>query len=76
MKYASAHDLRRNFGTRWAPRVMPATLCELIRHKTIETTMRYYVEANAKSTATALWETYRSRTDLGASLGAVGNATF
>ena len=25
-KFASAHDLRRSFGTRWAPRVKPATL--------------------------------------------------
>ena len=23
IKYASAHDLRRSFGERWAPRVMP-----------------------------------------------------
>ena len=42
-KYASAHDLRRSFGTRWASRVKPATLQLLMRHRSIETTMKYYV---------------------------------
>jgi integrase len=40
-KYASAHDLRRSFGTRWARRVMPATLKRLMRHAEIATTMKY-----------------------------------
>jgi len=31
-KYASAHDLRRSFGTRWAKRVMPVVLQKLMRH--------------------------------------------
>ncbi len=38
-KYASAHDLRRAFGTRWAKRVMPAILQRLMRHADIGTTM-------------------------------------
>ena len=76
VKYASAHNLRRSFGARWAPLVMPATLRELMRHESIETTMRYYVGANAKSTAAALWEAHRGRADLGASLGATQAATF
>lgn len=42
-KSASAHDFRRAFGTRWATRVQPAILRELMRHQSIETTMRYYV---------------------------------
>ena len=44
VKHASAHDLRRSFATRWAPRVMPATLQKLMRHRTIATTLAYYVD--------------------------------
>jgi hypothetical protein len=32
VKYASAHDLRRIFGERWASRVVPQVLMELMRH--------------------------------------------
>jgi integrase len=46
-QYATAHDLRRSFGTRWAKRVMPAVLKELMRHSSINTTMGYYVEQAA-----------------------------
>lgn len=41
-KFASAHDFRRAFGVRWAVRVMPAVLKELMRHADISTTMKYY----------------------------------
>lgn len=54
-KYASAHDLRRSFGERWASRVMPQVLRELMRHESIETTMKYYVGRNAQTTAAVLW---------------------
>jgi integrase len=53
--YASAHDLRRSFGERWSTRVMPQVLMELMRHESIETTMKYYVGRNAERTADALW---------------------
>ena len=56
VKYASAHDLRRSFGERWAVRVMPHVLMVLMRHESIETTMRYYVGRNAQTTAAILWE--------------------
>ena len=56
VKYASAHDLRRAFGARWAARVMPAQLKELMRHEDISTTMKYYVGHNAEATADAIWE--------------------
>jgi integrase len=59
VKYASAHDLRRAFGVRWAARVMPAQLMELMRHESIETTLRYYVGANAQRTNDAIWDAYR-----------------
>lgn len=42
-KFASAHDFRRSFGTRWARLVKPLTLQRLMRHSAIETTLRYYV---------------------------------
>ena len=54
-KYASPHDLRRSFGSRWALRVMPIYLKELMRHSNIATTMRYYVEVQAQELATAIW---------------------
>src|SRR5690606_34290384 len=53
-KYASAHDLRRAFGTRWAGRVQPATLRELMRHASIETTLKYYVGSRGESIAVEL----------------------
>lgn len=40
-KFAGAHDLRRAFGTRWSKRVMPAVLKQLMRHRSIETTMSF-----------------------------------
>jgi integrase len=60
VKYASAHDLRRSFGLRWASRVMPQVLMELMRHESIETTMRYYVGRNAQSTAAVLWAAHEA----------------
>ena len=59
VKFASAHDLRRSFGARWANLIMPQQLRELMRHESIDTTMRYYVGRNAQTTADALWEAYR-----------------
>lgn len=58
VKYASAHDLRRAFGERWAARIMPAQLRELMRHESIETTLRYYVGTNAERTADACWAAF------------------
>ncbi len=54
-KYASAHDLRRSFGTRWAKKVMPAILKRLMRHSSIATTMSYYVDLDADEMAIDLW---------------------
>ncbi len=55
-KTASAHDLRRAFGERWAARLMPAQLMELMRHESIDTTLSYYVGRNAERTAAMLWD--------------------
>ena len=59
-KFASAHDLRRSFGTRWAPRVKPATLQRLMRHALIQTTLRYSVELDADEMAEELWQAHGS----------------
>lgn len=61
VKHASAHDLRRAFGARWAPKVMPAVLQQLMRHESVETTMRYYVGQNAEATADAVWNAWQER---------------
>jgi len=58
VKYASAHDLRRTFGERWADRVDAQVLMELMRHEDISTTLRYYVGRNARRTSRALWRAY------------------
>jgi hypothetical protein len=57
-KYAIAHDLRRSFGTRWAPRVKPATLQLLMRHADIGTTIKYYVAQDAADVADELWASF------------------
>jgi integrase len=56
VKFASAHDLRRSFGFRWAIRVQPAVLQQLMRHESIETTMKYYVTQDAEAVADVLWD--------------------
>jgi integrase len=68
-KFASAHDLRRAFGQRWAAKVMPTVLRELMRHASINTTMAYYVGTNAEATADVLWSA------VGTSLGTTDNST-
>jgi integrase len=62
-KYATAHDLRRSFGTRWAPRVKPATLQLLMRHADIGTTMKYYVAQDAADVADELWAGFGPKDD-------------
>ena len=61
VKFASAHDLRRSFGTRWAPRVKPATLQLLMRHRSIETTLKYYVAQDADEIADELWKAFSEK---------------
>jgi integrase len=56
--YASAHDLRRSFGERWALRVPTPVLQELMRHENIQTTLKYYVGQNANRTAEVVWAAF------------------
>lgn len=58
VKFASAHDFRRAFGDRWALRVMPAVLQLLMRQKSIDTTMKFYMGRSAQATADVVWEAY------------------
>ena len=45
-KYASAHDLRRSFATRWAPKVPRILLRGWMRHRSYLTTDQYYVDVD------------------------------
>jgi integrase len=58
-KFASAHDLRRSFGLRWATRVLPQVLQGMMRHKDISTTMTYYVGSLAETTAAGIWSAWK-----------------
>lgn len=55
-KTATSHDFRRAFGTRWALVVHPLILQRMMRHKNVETTMRYYIDLDADKVADELWE--------------------
>jgi integrase len=55
-KFASAHDLRRAFGTRLARQgIKPITLKALMRHSSITTTLSYYVDNDVDDLAADLW---------------------
>lgn len=54
-KTLTAHDLRRAFGQRWAARVKPLILQKLMRHKSLTTTQRFYVETEDTDVADAVW---------------------
>lgn len=53
-RHATCHDFRRSFGDRWARKVMPPDLKELMRHRSIETTMKYYVGRDVDSISARL----------------------
>lgn len=57
-KFATAHDLRRSFGTRWSKQVKTAVLQQLMRHADIKTTMDYYVDQDADDVADDLWREF------------------
>lgn len=59
-RFASAHDLRRSFGERWAMKVMPQALMQLMRHESMETTLKFYVGRNAEKIAEAVWNADQS----------------
>lgn len=62
-KFASAHDLRRAFGTRWSLLVRPPILMAMMRHADIQTTMKYYVCHDAAAAADEIWRATDTFTD-------------
>jgi len=70
-RFASAHDYCRAFGTRWARKVMPATLQLLMRHASIATTMAYYVDLGTDEIADDLWAKHSPETNAGTILGTI-----
>ncbi|MBA2117073.1 tyrosine-type recombinase/integrase [Bremerella alba] len=54
-KFAGLHDLRRSFGQRWAQKALPQHLMQLMRHESIETTLKYYVGSDARIVSQAIW---------------------
>jgi integrase len=64
-KFASAHDLRRSFGNRWARRVTTPVLMKLMRHESIQTTMSYYVDLDADALAEDLWRDHGQASSIG-----------
>jgi len=57
-KFASAADLRRSFGRRWADKVKPHILQQLMRHEDIQTTMEFYVQSDAEDFAETVWQAF------------------
>jgi integrase len=53
-----AGDFRLAFRERWVSRAMLEQLQELMRHESIETTLRYYVGRNAERTADVCWDAF------------------
>ena len=51
---------------------MPQVSMELMRHESIETTLRYYVGRNAQQTASVLWEAHKLA--VGVNLGVSANS--
>ena len=48
--------------TRWATKVMPPILQIFMRHDSIETTLKYYVDQNADEAADVLWKAVTGNT--------------
>jgi len=67
-KCATAHDLRRSFGTRWSSRVMPAVLQTMMRHSSIQTTMGFYVTRNAVTAGDVIREAFEKTQSVNNSL--------
>lgn len=60
-KYASAHDFRRSYGDALSYLVMPTVLMKLMRHASIETTMKYYVGRNTEQLANEVWDAFAAQ---------------
>ncbi|MES2791729.1 MAG: hypothetical protein V4719_19065 [Planctomycetota bacterium] len=56
--YAGSQDFRRTFGTRWARRVLPVVLQQMMRQQDLATTMKYYIELETEDLAADIYEAY------------------
>ena len=61
VKFASAQDLRKGFAYYWSGIVMPPLLMRMMRHSSIELTMKYYVGQNASEDARRILEAWSSK---------------
>jgi integrase len=52
--FVALHDLRRNFGSRWAGRVPAQVLQRLMRHSHIKTTLDFYADTE-RAAINAIW---------------------
>jgi integrase len=50
-RHATAHDLRRSFGSRWSQKVHLPVLQRLMRHADADTTIRFYVRLDSSHIA-------------------------
>ena len=57
--FAGCHTLRRSFGTRWSKRVTPSILKRLMRHSSVVTTERFYIDHDINSVAEELQNALR-----------------
>ncbi|MCR9199991.1 MAG: site-specific integrase [Planctomycetaceae bacterium] len=72
-RHATCHDFRRSFGDRWARRLMPADLKELMRHKSIETAMKYYVGRDVDDITARLYGLVEVQSDENPTQNQLGN---
>lgn len=54
-QHPTAHDLRRSFGQRWATKVRAPVLMSMMRHRSINTTMQFYVSSDADVFGQEVW---------------------
>ena len=55
-KRLGAHDLRRSFATRWAPRLNHIALMALMRHRSLSTTLSYYIDLETADLSEVIWD--------------------
>lgn len=61
--FASAHDLRRSFATRWAAKVTPGVLQAMMRHSSPSTTAQFYTDRSAEPIGDAIWGTVKPESE-------------
>lgn len=61
--YATAKNLRHSFGARWAPHVPELVLLTLMRHRSVETTRKYYLGIAAEETSRRVQSAWRQLGD-------------